>query len=362
MSGLRLDLSRKISSVVAARVSLDPFGVPSKSLANHPGIADTMQDYGNSGQAVLISDYALTWQFRPRLALGIEEHGGTTRLPALSGLSLASMFQYAGWNQAALVANYDLALLGGTQVRIAIGNGEGERYTNLDPQHYGGLEIRGTIITGLGYKLGMSFDGNNVGSSAWEWEFGDAWGDAARPRVGFSTQRVAAAVFLNGQMDGLRGLLFSVGMQITDSRDLDKEAASVPDGFYAGRSDKSVVRDLTMENASSPTANRVETTVLDINTSLKLFGKHFIGLGFETQTVNSGDSGFLLDDGSAPKELRRSAWCAGAGLELDTGLVLTLEYREESFDRVYTAFHYRGEGGEPTKNRELFNSRLAWNW
>ena len=62
--------------------------------------------------------------------------------------------------------------------------------------------------------------------------------------------------------------------------------------------------------------------------------------------------------------------CPGVDTTDDADRVAYLEALDAALtrhadDRVIAASHYpmlTGGGGEPTKNRELFNSRLAWNW
>ena len=159
LSGTQLELSHKMGKNLSARVRINPFGVPSTTLehqANHssyplPTLDDTYLR--------IIDFYELRWQFRPNLALRIEEFGGTTLIPSTSGLALASRFQDSGWDQTAMTATYSLSPLQGINVKIAIGNGEGENGKNLDPQQYGGLRVKVGVIKGVNILAGISFDG-----------------------------------------------------------------------------------------------------------------------------------------------------------------------------------------------------------
>ena len=168
VSSLRLTHTRQISKKIFGMIRLDPLGTTSESFENRPLIFANSFPKPKLG---LIDDFSLTWKFKENLTLSFEEFGGTTRLPSTSKLFLASGFQRAGWDQTALVATYQLPPLEGMEVVIAIGNGEGEVEKNLDPQQYGGIEVNAKLTPSFLLKMGLSFDGNNVGGHQYSHTF-----------------------------------------------------------------------------------------------------------------------------------------------------------------------------------------------
>jgi hypothetical protein len=49
-------------------------------------------------------------------------------------------------------------------------------------------------------------------------------------------------------------------------------------------------------------------------------------------------------------------------VDLASGLVLTVEYFNSSFDKAYAQVYYDGQNGKATSELELFNARLAYRW
>ena len=365
LSGTQLELSHKMGKNLSARVRINPFGVPSTTLehqANHssyplPTLDDTYLR--------IIDFYELRWQFRPNLALRIEEFGGTTLIPSTSGLALASRFQDSGWDQTAMTATYSLSPLQGINVKIAIGNGEGENGKNLDPQQYGGLRVKVGVIKGVNILAGISFDGNNIGSESYNWIYGN---EGELPKSGYSTERIAAAIELDGTLAAAYGLKLALGWQRVQLSDLDKKVSSIPTDFQfpTGKD----VNYLWLEDADR--ANQVSRNVINFNLSYKIMAEYFVGLDYETQKVDVGVKYFevcgSIDNGecSSPKspisELERTAYTVGVGKWIGENLVLTLEYNTTSYKNLYKRFHFNGEGGKKSKSLEAFNARFAYNW
>lgn len=359
LSGLRITHLTGVAQDASLRLTIDPFGRPAKSLAERAESGDDHYPSILDSSLHMITDLRLTWQMRKRLLLGLVTYGGATSLPNIHKLSLGSRFQYAGWNQAALSSLWTLGPQGDTMIELAIGNGEGEPTRNLDPQQFGALRVKHQIRTGLYAVLAGSFDGNNYGSEASEWVYAN---DQNEIIAGFSTQRLALALVLDGNLPALPGLKASIGYQQTLAKDLDKLITSIDTSVYANNPRLSL-DELYVEDPSNENANEVETTVFDLGFSYDIMATHFISLNYETRNITTGSVDFFEDDkGAKHRRIRQSGYTGGLGLEIFENLRASLEYHSESYNKVFNRFSYRGPGGKKVKTLDLFNVRIMYNW
>jgi hypothetical protein len=367
ISRLSLTIKETLEKGLTAEIRFDPFGTPYAPFADLPRIANPVVPDNTQTPLGLVDDYALRWQFRPNLILSLEEINGSTRLPNASGLAFGSRFQDSGWDQTALTALYKLPPLAGVDVRLMIGNGEGENGVNLDPQQFGGLEIEAFLTEGLFLKLGMSYDGNNLGSQRFRWLYG-----TSSDSQGFATERHAVAFGLNGEYPGLRGLQVALGWQRTRVSDLDKTIQALPTTTPFNEQTTYDVNNVLVE---SPTkANQVQRTVLNFGLSYRILDVYHIGLDVETRQINTDDVAFFeacsqIKEGNCEqvkgqhKELQQNSLSFGVGKELVADrLKFMLEYNTTRYDRLYRYFNYQEDGDAKSQSRELINARVSYQW
>lgn len=367
ITSLALRFEEELGNGLSAELQLDPFGTPYAPMRLRPRLGDVLIPSNQDTPLGLIDHYALRWQFRKNLSLSIEQVNGATMLPNSSGLALAARFQDSGWNQTALTALYHLPPFQGVDVRIMIGNGEGENGHNLNPQQFGGLEIEAFLLEGLFLKLGMTYDGNNVGSQQFQWVYGES-----PSSQGFATQRQVAVIGLNGERPGLRGLKFSIGWQKTAVSDLDKENSVLPSEQPFSEEQTFDVNNLLVESPDA--AVHIHRTVKNISMSYRILAEYFVGLDYETRTINTDivnafqlcgriAGGECLDPEDSRNELHQTSFTVGAGKDLvDENLRFSLEYNSSSYHKLYRFFNYRGDNQQKTRSMETINARISYNW
>ncbi len=359
ISGLKLTYAHQNKSDTSLSLTLDPFGVPSKSLEHLANTFENPLPRAEDSQLGIVSDYRLIWQVRSRLALGIENFGGSTLLPKVHRLALGSRFSYSGWNQAAMTATYRLGKEAKHQVMFAVGNGEGEGIRNIDPQQYGALAISFNIMQGLSTYLGGSFDGNNYGSESTKWIYNN---DLSDMKPGFSTQRMVFAILSDGKLKLVPGLEFSISLQRSQAKDLNKDIDSINPEAYVNNN-RLALRDLYVEDPTKITANVVSQEIFDFSAYYAILARHFISINYETRTVDTNKVQFFEDNkGGFHKKLSQAGYGAGVGLELDRGLMALFEYRTESYGKDYKIFAYKTNDDKSSKSLDLFNARILYNW
>jgi hypothetical protein len=374
VTGLRLTVQQTLSPQVTARLRLDPFASPDASRANSP-IA-RKADAPGATPAEVVDDYALVWSPRPNLDVAVESYDGAAKVPSVSGLALANGYADTGWRQTALTVTYNLSTFTDMRVKFAAGNGEGETFRNLDPQQFAGFEVDATVIKGVRAQLGASLDGNNVGSETWkstlaEYAESDCYASGAGEpaKLGYSMQRIAAGVMLDGQLPGAEGLRVGLGWQRNVASDLDKKRAFGPsEEDLAKTNDDGTLKCKTLdvdqvfvEDAGS--ANSVQRTTFGFNAQYRLLERYFVGVDYTSRRVDTGSVKlFKLENGDEFNNLTQSAYTFGGGMDLTPGLVLTVEYAKADLDRKYTQVYYPDRSGKTSDAIEYFNARLAYNW
>ena len=359
VTGVKFSHDTQISDEAQLYVAIDPFGTPSKSLALQintpnfpiPSIRDTSMGF--------ISDFKLQWQIRPALTLALQSYGGSTNVPRVHDLAMGSRFIYAGWNQAALTATYILGKTKDTRFEIALGNGEGELTTNIDPQQYAGFSFNKKVYEYIHIYLAASIDLNTYGSEAFSSVYDTPSDDII---TGFSVERMAASLHLVDFMGSTPGLKLSCTYHQTVAKDLDKKITSIPTTAYADNSNLTI-RDLYVENPSEQVANKVTTDVFNIAASYQIMAIHSIALDYEVRSVNTGSVDFFQDSNqNNSNKLSQINTTIGANIRLSPELVAQLEYHKSSYNKIFSKFNYTGSGNKLSKNTDLFNLRIAYAW
>jgi hypothetical protein len=379
LSGLRIGVDHRAAPTVRAAVRIDPYATPisSRSLTSYrvnlPGPEDT--------RLGIIDDYALTWTPRPNLEIAVESYDGAARVPSVSGLSLAGSLADTGWKQTALTVTYNLATLRDMRVTFAVGNGEGENGRNLDPQQYFGFEASAYLSTAVKAVIGVSMDGNSAGSEEYPWLLAK-WRDecGVNPAVdgvsklGWSTQRLAAGIILDGTLPGAEGLEAGLGWQRNVFSDLDKQRRSAPNKAELAACPVVDVDTIFVEDAAGEEVNTVQRTTWVFNMRYRLLSQYFVGIDWTTRRTDTGsvnlfevcdgytDSTCSAPSGDTRNGLSQDAYTAGFGVDLASALTLSLEYHRASFDKKYTQAFYFGQEGKASEQLELFNARLAYAW
>ncbi|MFW7381840.1 MAG: hypothetical protein ACOH5I_23745 [Oligoflexus sp.] len=366
-SQLAVRLVEKLEEGLTAEIQFDPFGTPYAPFSDLPRYTSLIFPLNTDTSLNFIDHYALHWQFRNNLSLSIEEFSSATTLPNSSGLAFASRFQDSGWDQMAISALYHLPPLQGVDVRLVIGNGEGENGQNLDPQQFGALEINAFLMEGVFLKLGMSYDGNNLGSQQFHWTYG-----TSPASIGFSTDRQAIAIGLTGERPGLRGLKLSLGWQRTRVNDLDKSVQALPTTSPFSEDKNYDVNFLLVESPDE--AVQIQRTVVNIGLSYRILAEYFVGFDYDQRTVFTDtvdafeicqgiEEGNCLGATGRSNELKQTSYTLGFGKDLvPKSLIFTLEYNSTAYDKLYRNFNYRGDGEKKQKSFEAVNARLTYLW
>ena len=378
VSGLRYEASYVLSPKVRATLRLDPFGTPWSAKADTPLRADVPSV--RDTDFVLVDDYSLIWSPRPNLDVAAESYGGAAQVPSVSGLSLAHAFVESGWKQTAVDVTYHLTALTPMEVKFAVGNGEGENGKNLDAQQYFGFSVVAQAIKGVVLNLGISLDGNSSGSRETDATEARLTRDcgyvapAVRASLGHSTQRIAAGVKIDGTLPGAEGLMLALGWQRSVWRDLDKNAASAPSAADYANCKQLDPDTYFAEAAAGDSANAVQHTVSEASARYRLFERYFAAADFTTRFLDTGgvqafttcgdyeNQACVSPNADASNRMAQTALTFGGGMELEPGLVVTLEYGKSSFDKKYSQLFYLDSDGKTSTTEEIFNARLAYNW
>lgn len=366
VSGLRLSVLEKPDEKVSALLVVDPFATtavhydaaPTRSTS--PQVQDTPLSF--------IDYYSLTWYARPNINVSIEDFRGSTNLPRVSGLTFEGSLEDTPWEQTAISLNYGIPVLKDLNIKVSLGNGEGENNGNVDAQQFVGLRLGIGIMEGLQLSLATSFDGNNMGSGAYELTYAPGFTTTTPPNLAFQTQRYLASLELDGKSFGTQGLRLAAGWQRTSLTDLDKKTDAVPAGLIV--SDPGV---LLVEDPTKLKTNTVTKDVVLFGAYYKILATYFVGLNYQLRMIDAGDVEAFerctaigtitcTQAGTKDSQLNQTALGFGAGMDLHKNLVLTVEYYRQSYDDLYAVFHYVDPSGKASETLELFNARIAYRW
>jgi len=376
VSKLRLSHYHHLGTKVKGIISLNPFAKPDHSEDKYT--IDSALPNSSTGKFGLIDYYAIIWTPKANLDLALEEYGGGALIPDMSGLSLASKFDSAGWGQTALSATYHLPAGDGIDVKFVLGNGEGENGENLDPQQYFGFELNAQFIKGVEVNIGASIDGNSIGSDRRTW-LNSVYSKcdpsilASDVDTGFSTRRFAAGAALNGDLPSARGLKFGIGWQKVTFSDLNKKKNSVPTVTELAGCDSLEIADLFLEDATNETANTVIHSVFGVNGGYRILDTYVLGFDYQTRTVETGVvsffgpcESFVGQSCEGRKDLQNTisqvAITYGITYEISRDLALIAEYHTREFDQEYNKFRYETANEELSSRIEIFNGRIAYRW
>lgn len=365
ISGLRFGYTDYLSPKVMGSIRLDPFGTTAKRFEKTPVRSQIPSNQDT--KLGIVDDYKVEWSPRPLLHLSLRKFQGVVDIPSASDLTMDGSFQDSGWNQTALAVDYRLPALSGINVLVAVGNGEGENGQNLDPQQYVGFRIETEFVEGVRAIFGMSSDGNNVGSD----EYTYLYSSKERPAVGFSTQRLALGVMLDGKLAMARGLKVGFGWQRASLNDLDKDLDSVPPSVNHkhGTDPGSFIA----EDSAHIEAESIKRTVYEASFSYRILDRYFLGADYEIrqiafektapfQVCRSIANDVCDKEGETSKSLNQAAYTVGLGFELTDGMQLVFDYQKVAYDKLYDSFNFSGHDGAHTDNSEIFNARLSYNW
>lgn len=377
ISGLRLNVVHQESATVRGMLQVDPFGTPRISRMHTPALEWTPT--ASDSALGVIDDFAMTWLPRPNLEVAVEDYEGAAHIPAMSGLATGGLLDETGWKQTALTVTYNLTVPTEMRVRFAAGNGEGETVRNLDPQQYFGFDLNARIVQGVRFSLGVSLDGNDVGSEEYNYlakNYRDECGidlSTTKPKLGHSTQRLAAGFALDGTMTGVEGLKLGLGWQRGVMSDLDKKRRSAPTETDIAKCRRIDVDTVFVED-SGEAVNTVQRTVYGLNVNYRVFTQYFVAFDYQTRRIDTGsvklfetckgytDGVCSAASGDKTNTLQEDVYAVGAGLDLERDLVLSVEYAKASFDKQYTQVFFDNQDGKVSESRELFNARLAYNF
>ena len=377
ISGARFNVVHQESATVRGMLQIDPFGTPRVSRAHTPSLNGTPA--ASESALGIIDDFAMTWLPRPNLEVAVEVYEGAAHIPSVSGLAMGGYFDEAGWKQSALTVTYNLTVPAEMRVRFAAGNGEGETVKNLDPQQYFGFDLNATIVKGVHVMLGVSLDGNDVGSEEYNYLAQKYLDECAidlsttRPKLGHSTQRLAAGFLLDGTTTGVEGLKLGLGWQRGVMSDLDKKRRSAPTETDLAKC-RRIDSDTVFVEDSGEAVNTVQRSVYGFNVNYRVFSSYFVAFDYQTRRIDTGSvklfevcKGYTDGVCSAPSgekanTLQEDVYAVGGGLDLEKDLVLSVEYAKVSFDKQYSQVVFDNQDDKVSESRELFNARLAYNF
>ncbi len=366
VSGTRINFTEKLGDDSSGSIIVDPFA----TTANHYDAAATrrLTPQIRDTPLAFIAGYNLTWFARPNMSVAVEDFRGSTNLGAASGLAKDGSLQDSPWGQTALVLGYSIPLWHAFDIRVALGNGEGEIARNIDAQQFVGLSFRISPKEGLDLKLGASYDGNNLGSAGYEWTYGDAMANTVMPNLGFETTRYSASIEMDGNLAAAKGLKATIGWQRTTAEDLDAQQDAIPVTLVVAD-----VGALLVENTDKTKANVVTKDLFIVGASYRILARYAVGLNVQWRQVDTGDVDYFegcsaialltcTQPGNKRSRLVETAVGAGMAVDLSKNVRLTLEYYRQSYDALYAYFHYTDPKGKATETTELFNARIAYRW
>ncbi len=375
LTSARLRVLHQANSEVSAQVDVDPYSTPKSSYRNAP--SGGLRPEPLNGD--FVSGYRLVWLPRPHLEVSIESYDGTTKLPSVSGLALANLHNDTGWRQSAATLTYNLSLLSDMQVKFVVGNGEGEYRANVDPQQYFGFRTSAEVVKGVRLILGVSVDGNDVGSDEYEYQINqyeqDCGIDASqfKDRRGASTQRLAAAVELDGSLERAKDLLLGIGYQRSVVSDLNKKSLSRPTKNDLNSCRKYEASTVFVEDESAKAVNTIQRILFNVNGRYRITKSIFAAVDYSLLKIDTGsveiftscnsyENGVCVAAGNSFNNMSINSYTFGAGLDLAPGLEFTIEMYKSSYDKKYAKSFYDAPDGKVADTQEFFNARVSYNW
>lgn len=375
ISGARLNVFSSQSERLYGVLQINPLGSPSRQFANYPLSGEQFPKLKDWGLR-LVERYGVFWQAKPGLIISLEDYAGAAIIQNVSGLSSSAPLDDSGWDQTAITVGYLLGEDSTVGVKFALGNGEGENGENLDPQQYLAAQMRAGSLFGLSLYYGVSFDGNNFGSQATEYNFSSYDGcgvtlDSEADIKGFSAFRQAVGLIWQGE-NYLNGLAFAVGMQKSTFKDLDTTTtAFIPSSQILGckrlTPEASFVEDETGE-----LANRIESQVYGFNGAFRIMDRYILGFDLKTREIKSKvpltakclayTDGVCSTLGESKFNAEQVGWAAGISYKIEPELWLKLEWSGIEYASALSNYFYYGAKNEPQKNEEFVNLRLEYNW
>lgn len=376
LTGARIGFKHEANEQVSAQVGLDPYSTPKNSFSAAPRLPGRPEPLNGD----FVSDYRLLWLPRPHLEVSLESFRGSTRLPSVSGLALANLHNDTGWRQSAATITYNLSVLSDMQVKFAVGNGEGEYRANSDPQQYFGFRTVAQVVPGLKVLLGVSVDGNDIGSDEYDFQRDDYQSGCGidsnlyNSSRGASTQRIAAGVELDGTMARAKDLMVGLGYQRSVMSDLDKKVQSRPGKAELANCRRIDPTTVFVEDETGNAVNTVQRTLFNLNGRYRFAQTYFAAVDYSLLQVDTGSvelfdtcNGYeggrcIIPGGESFNHMTINTYTFGAGSELAPGLELILEMYKSSYDKKYTLAFYEAPDGKTSDTQEFFNARISYNW
>ena len=211
----------------------------------------------------IVDSFRLTWHFRKNLSLSLASYPGVTLIPStlFRGRALQDSY-WDNWRS----SPSRLSIMKGADVKLIIGNGEGELTQNLDPQQYGGFEANIEVMK-VYSSMGLSIDGNSQGSEQNEWFYNTTLEDTS-----LFPERYGLLSIPDNDARGQR-TQFHLAWQRSRSTDLDKDTLAIPTTLpYA--EDRIDVANLLLESPDK--ANEITRTVLSASLSYKILDQYTV--------------------------------------------------------------------------------------
>ncbi len=375
---VKLKLRDEISPDVKADIVIDPFASPNPSKAKKPVFA--WRPGVNDSSLGIVDSAAISWLPRSNLRLSLATIEGVFPTSSISGLPSGEAFAEGGWKQLGAVVGYDITLPVPMLVQFIGGNGEGEPTQNLDPQQYFGLNVDAKVADGLSARFGLSIDGNDYGSEESSYltkTFVDDCGVVAPAntrQLGHSQQRAGGRLVFASALHGVSGLTMALSGYRHISRNLSRESRGQPlaSSFLGSQGCRLDPSSIFAEPEVGEGENTMTRNVVAGSLKYQMSDRYFLAGDYSIRRIASAGVGLFKKcqsfsgtscngaSDSPGRTLEESSWTVGGGVNLATGLALTVEYVTRSFDQKYSHFYYLGANGEATPDHEIFGARLSY--
>ena len=360
---LKLGYEFEASPKITLKAAIDPLGTPATNRKAKPILNEDYEPTIDDRSTGILEEASLIWKFRNSLHFNVAIHDSATNLPDQNYLPNHGLLQSPQWQQLALKADYQLALLEGAEVSLIIGNGEGEITRNLDAQQYGAFSGDVEFYPGIHFKTGISFDGNNKGSEAFQWLYQPTDSD-----LGFSTERLSAIFYSRGDMESYKGLSFTLGWQKTKITDLAQDKVALSDSTSF---DGSVQIDPAYLLAES-TERTAEIThiVSSIDVAYRILDQYEIALGYQSRNIKISEpvfttcseiiGGVCSQQSQGTTSLTQSQTGVAVSNDFEEGFRLTIDYSILAYDKLYNVFNYQSTADKKVKSLDVVNVRLTY--
>lgn len=305
-----------------------------------------------------LSDYGFGYDIDPRWSLHVEDSSGTTLLPNASYLAFANKLQDIGWKQTASRLSFDHSDI--FEGDLLVGLGEGERLSADDGDLFYGARLKWYWQKALALQLAYSRDKNSLPEDAVWWR--DARGDLHK---GFSNQRLAASVSLNGKAPSLRGLEADLGWQrneIEQSRTQDFLRAPAS---FAFDPTEILSQDQGGHGATKREAWQLSASYRILAEYLVAFHTGEFKASFDDAVLQYcalDSDGNCVEAAEKSRSLKLREWTYGLGKIDSDGWTFLLESHQERYNRLYQNYHFLKGSGVRQKSMRLVQARINWNW